>query len=140
MALSGLFSVKPFYNPATFNVRDIAGATSFAALTYLGFDAVTTLAEDVKNPRRNVMLAAVAVCGFTGIFGGLLVYLGQLVWPDYNTLPEHRDGVYRGDRRVGGVWLFQAMAIAASGCQYWRGDDLRRWEPRDCCSAWAGTM
>ena len=34
-------------------------ATSFAALTYLGFDAVTTLAEDVKNPRRNVLLAAV---------------------------------------------------------------------------------
>ena len=83
--VTGLFSIKPFYNPATFNVRDIAGATSFAALTYLGFDAVTTLAEDVKNPRRNVMLAAVGVCAFTGIFGGLLVYLAQLAWPDYNT-------------------------------------------------------
>src|SRR5436853_603087 len=42
--IGGLFSLKPFYDPLTFNVRDIAGATSFAALTYLGFDAVTTLA------------------------------------------------------------------------------------------------
>lgn len=108
--VAGLVSVKPFYNPATFNVRDIAGATSFAALTYLGFDAVTTLAEDVKNPRRNVMLAAVAVCGFTGIFGGLLVYLGQLAWPDYNTFSNIETAFIEVTGRVGGVWLFQAMA------------------------------
>ena len=107
----GLFSVKPFYDPATFNVRDIAGATSFAALTYLGFDAVTTLAEDVKNPRRNVMLAAVFVCAFTGIFGGLLVYLGQLVWPEYNTFSNIETAFIEVTGRVGGLWLFQAMAI-----------------------------
>ena len=106
-----LFSLKPFYDPATFSVRDIAGATSFAALTYLGFDAVTTLAEDVKNPRRNVMLAAVLVCAFTGIFGGLLVYLGQLVWPDYNTYSNIETAFIEVTGRVGGVWLFQAMAI-----------------------------
>lgn len=109
--VSGLFSVKPFYDPATFNVRDIAGATSFAALTYLGFDAVTTLAEDVKNPRRNVMVSAVVVCVFTGIFGGLLVYLGQLAWPDYKTYANIETAFIEVTGRVGGVWLFQAMAI-----------------------------
>ena len=109
--VAGLFSLKPFYNPATFNVRDIAGATSFAALTYLGFDAVTTLAEDVKNPRRNVMLAAVGVCAFTGIFGGLLVYLGQLAWPDYNTFSNIETAFIEVTGRVGGVVLFQAMAF-----------------------------
>ncbi len=108
--VASLFSVKPFYDPATFNVRDIAGATSFAALTYLGFDAVTTLAEDVKNPRRNVMLSAVVVCVFTGIFGGLLVYLGQLAWPDYNTYANIETAFIEVTGRVGGVWLFQAMA------------------------------
>ena len=55
----GLFSTQPFYRPGTFHVRAIASATSFAALTYLGFDAVTTMAEDVKDPRKNVLLAAV---------------------------------------------------------------------------------
>jgi putrescine importer len=108
--VGGLFSIKPFYNPATFNVRDIAGATSFAALTYLGFDAVTTLAEDVKNPRRNVMLAAVLVCAFTGVFGGLLVYLGQLVWPDYNTYSNIETAFIEVTGRVGGVVLFQGLA------------------------------
>lgn len=108
---AGMFSIKPFYTPGTFKVADIAGATSFAALTYLGFDAVTTLAEDVKNPRRSVMLAAVAVCAFTGLFGGLLVYLGQIVWPDYNTYPNIETAFIDVTRRVGGLVLFQAMAM-----------------------------
>jgi putrescine importer len=108
---AGMFSIKPFYTPGTFKVADIAGATSFAALTYLGFDAVTTLAEDVKNPRRSVMLAAVSVCAFTGLFGGLLVYLGQIVWPDYNTYPNIETAFIDVTRRVGGLVLFQAMAV-----------------------------
>jgi amino acid transporter len=83
--MGGLLSVQPSYDRATLSASDVASATSFAALTYLGFDAVTTLAEDVKNPRRNVLLAAVSVCLFTGVFGGLLVYLAHLAWPDYTT-------------------------------------------------------
>ena len=109
--IGGLFSLQPLYNPATFHPGDIASATSFAALTYLGFDAVTTLAEDVKNPRRNVLLAAVFVCLFTGLFGGLLVYLAHLAWPDYNTFPNIETAFIDVTGRVGGPWLFQAMAI-----------------------------
>ena len=94
----GLFSVSPFYRPGTFHVRAIASATSFAALTYLGFDAVTTMAEDVINPRRNVLLAAVSVCIFTGLFGGLLVYLGHLVWPNYTTFTNIDTAFHRRHR------------------------------------------
>src|SRR5450755_730955 len=65
----GLFSTQPFYDPATFSVHRILTATSFAALTYIGFDGVTTLTEDVENPKRNVLLATLFVCLFTGVFG-----------------------------------------------------------------------
>lgn len=108
---SGLFTLRPFYNPRTFHFSSIATATSFAALTYLGFDSVTTLAEDVHNPRRNVLLATVLVCAFTGIFGGLLVYLGQVVWPDYSSFPNIETAFIDVTRRVGGPILFQAMAV-----------------------------
>ena len=40
---------------------------------------MTTLAEDVENPKRNVLLATVLVCVFTGVFGGLLPLVGLLV-------------------------------------------------------------
>jgi amino acid transporter len=109
--IAGLFSTQPFYNPATFNARAIAGATSFAALTYLGFDAVTTLAEEVENPRKNVMLAAVSVCIFTGLFGGLLVYLAHLVWPDYSTYKNIETAFIDVTGRVGGLKLLQATAV-----------------------------
>src|SRR5205814_7381951 len=82
---SGLFSTEPFYNPRTFNFRAIATATSFAALTYIGFDGITTLAEDVKEPKRTVPLAIVIVCLIIGICAGVQVYLAQRVWPDYPT-------------------------------------------------------
>src|SRR5205814_539666 len=67
---SGIFSTVPFYDPKTFNFKVLRGAVPLAALTYIGFDGVTTLAEDVENPKRNVLLATVLVCLFTGVFGG----------------------------------------------------------------------
>lgn len=80
-------------------------ATSFAALTYIGFDGVTTLAEDVINPKRNGMPATVLVCWFTGIAGGLQVHLGQRVWPDYSMFPQLETAFMAVSRRVGGNGL-----------------------------------
>src|SRR5215813_2382331 len=108
---AGLFSTQPFYDPRTFDSHRIWAATSFAALTYIGFDGVTTLAEDVENPKRNVLLATVLVCVFTGLFGGLLVYLAQLVWPDWHTYTNIETAFIEVTGRVGGIVLFQAMAL-----------------------------
>ena len=105
----GLFSTKPFYDPASFNSQRVWTATSFAALTYIGFDGVTTLAEDVKNPKRNVLLATVLVCLFTGVFGGLEVYLGHLVWPNWRSFPNLETAFMDICSRVGGIVLFNAM-------------------------------
>jgi len=107
----GGFSVQPFYDPRTFNPHVIWTATSYAALTYIGFDGVTTLAEDVENPKRNVMLATVSVCLFTGIVGGLEIYLGQRVWPDFRSFPNTETAFMDVTRRVGGPLLFQALGI-----------------------------
>ena len=106
---SGLFSVAPFYAPDTFNTRAIWGATSFAALTYIGFDGITTLSEDVHNPRRNVLLATVLVCVLTGILSGAEVYLGQRIWPNWHTFPNLETAFMDVCQRVGGTFLFEAM-------------------------------
>src|SRR5260370_18331328 len=105
----GPFANQPFYEPRTFNSHRIWMATSFAALTYIGFDGVTTLAEDVENPKRNVLLATVLVCLLTGVFGGLEVYLGQRVWPDWHTFPNLETAFMDICQRVGGALLFNAM-------------------------------
>jgi amino acid transporter len=107
----GLLSTQPFYNPKTFNTHTVWMATSYAALTYIGFDGVTTLTEDVKNPKRNILLATVLVCLFTGLFGGFLAYLGQRVWPDWRTLPNLETAFMDVCQRVGGIPLFHAMGF-----------------------------
>jgi amino acid transporter len=107
----GVFSTQPFYNPATFHASSIAVGTSLAALTYIGFDGITTLAEDALNPRRNVLVATVTVCLFTGVFGGLQIYLAQRVWPDWHTFPNLETAFMDVTQVVGGKLLFQALAF-----------------------------
>ncbi len=109
--VAALFSTKPFYDPATFNWQRIWGATSFAALTYIGFDGITTLAEDATNPKRNILLATVLVCGFTGVFSGFLAYLGSLVWPNWHAFTNLETAFMDVASRVGGPWLFNAMGV-----------------------------
>lgn len=108
---AGLFSLQPIYDPKTFDWTKIRTATSFAALTYIGFDGVTTLAEDVENPKRNVLLAVVLTCVFAGVCSGIEAYLGARVWPDWRSFPEETTAFMDICRRVGGGILFNAMGV-----------------------------
>lgn len=107
----GLVSAAPFYDPKTFSVRAIAAGTALAATTYIGFDGVSILAEEVENPRRNVLLASVLVCVFTGLFAAFQVYLAQRIWPDYRTLANPETAFMDVARVAGGYHLFVGFAI-----------------------------
>ena len=116
---AGLFSLQPLYDPKTFDLHKILKASSFAALTYIGFDGVTTLAEDVENPKRNVLLAVVLTCIFAGVCSGIEAYLGARVWPDWHSFPNFETAFMDICSRVGGKFLFNSMAtiliVAAFG-------------------------
>ena len=104
------FFTRPFYEPDTFHMASIFAGTSVAVLTYIGFDAVSTLSEEVENPRRNILLATVLVCLITGLLSGLEVYAAQLVW---GSKPFPADQVESAfallSRQVGGAILFQII-------------------------------
>jgi amino acid transporter len=108
---SGLVSLTPLYDPSAFHLQTIAGATSFAAFTYIGFDAITTLAEEAKDPRRDVPRATVLTCLFTGLLSILIVYLAQLVWPNYQDFTNLDTAFLDVSRRIGGEGLFGAMVV-----------------------------
>ena len=108
---AGLFSIQPIYDPKTFNAHKILTATSFAALTYVGFDGVTTLAEDVENPKRNVLLAVVLTCVIAGVFSGLEAYLGARVWPNWQSFPNLETAFMDICARAGGLILSWSMAF-----------------------------
>jgi amino acid transporter len=103
--------LQPFYDPATFSPSRVFRGTSIAVLTYIGFDGISTMSEEVENPRRNILLATVGTCLVIGILSALEVYAAQLVWPAHTPFPESMvDTAYVFvARRVGGAFLFHLL-------------------------------
>jgi len=101
----------PFYDPATFSPSLVFRGTSIAVLTYIGFDGISTMSEEVENPRRNILLATVGTCLFIGILSAVEVYCAQLVWPVHTPFPDSMvDTAYVFvAQRVGGVFLFHLL-------------------------------
>jgi amino acid transporter len=106
-----------------------------AVLTYIGFDGISTLSEEARNPRRNILLATVLVCVITGILASVQVYAAQMVWPgtsfpDTDTAISYvagkagtaqafgnvdltsKDAVHSAIAAGGGLWLFGAVNFA----------------------------
>jgi putrescine importer len=73
------YFLRPFFNPQTFTVNRVFHGTSVAVLTYIGFDGISTLSEEVDNPKRNILLATVLVCLITGVLASAEVYGAQLL-------------------------------------------------------------
>jgi putrescine importer len=107
--LSAVALTRPFYDPQTFSRAAVSTGTSIAALTYIGFDSISTLSEEAINPTRNVLRATVLTCLFTGILASVEVYLGQLVWPDFLKYPNVETAYSFIAGRAGGQILFHLV-------------------------------
>lgn len=83
----GAMFLQPFYDPKSWHSAAILGATSVAVLTYMGFDAVSTLAEEAENPRQ-ILPATVLTCLLIGTISLAEVYAAQLVWPIAEKFPN----------------------------------------------------
>jgi len=103
--------LTPFYDPATFSSSRVFQGTSIAVLTYIGFDGISTMSEEVENPRRNIMLATVLTCLVIGILSALEVYVAQLAWPGRVPFPASIvDTAYvHVAQRIGGLFLFHLL-------------------------------
>jgi amino acid transporter len=107
---SGGFSIKPFYQPAHFNWDFIATATTIAALSFLGFDGISTLAEEAKDPRRTIGNATLIALVLLGSIFVLETYLAALVHPDYQSLDPEL-GFFQIGRQVGGQPLYVLLIV-----------------------------
>jgi amino acid transporter len=67
---AGALTMKPVYDPAVFSMATIAGATSIAVLSFLGFDGISTLAEESLGGEGSVARATV---GSLLLVGGLFI-------------------------------------------------------------------
>jgi amino acid transporter len=102
---------RPFYDPATFSLGSVSTGASLAVLTYIGFDGISTLAEETHDPRRNILRATILVCVVTGVLASIQVYTAQLVWPA-STFPDADTAFVHVAGQAGGPWLFHTINFA----------------------------
>ena len=103
--------LTPFYDPSSFSAARLFRGTSIAVLTYIGFDGISTMSEEVENPRRNIMLGTVLTCLFIGILSAVEVYVAQLAWPYRGPFDESIvDTAYvHVAMLIGGKFLFHLL-------------------------------
>ena len=117
---AGVFSFTPMYNPATFESRALLAGISLAAMNYIGFDGLTTLAEDSVNPKRDMVLSTVLVVVITGILSAVELYFLHLVLPDWK-LADPNSSYLDVMRMVGGPVLFTTFLVVMSISQFGSG-------------------
>jgi len=100
------FLTKPFYDPVTFSWKAVWTGTSVAALTYIGFDSISTLSEESINPQRDILRATVLTCLLTGVLAAAEVYVAQLIWPSSDRFPDVNTAYVFVAGRAGGRILF----------------------------------
>ena len=100
------FFLTPFYDPSTFSTHGLLRGTSIAVLTYIGFDGISTLTDEAKDPARSVPRAIVLTCLVTGILASVEVYVAQLVWPRGLAFPDLDTAYVHVSGRMGGPILF----------------------------------
>jgi putrescine importer len=78
---SGFFNVIEFNKP-NMGSSVILGGASVLALSFLGFDSVTTLSEETINPGKTIGRALIIICLAAGGVFVIAAYLFQLAWPN----------------------------------------------------------
>lgn len=75
-----LFSTQPFQFES---LSSLIAATSLAVFSFLGFDAITTLSEETRRPKRDIPRAIYWCIGIGTLTMFMCGYVGMLAIPDW---------------------------------------------------------
>lgn len=101
---AGALTLKPIYDPAVFSFATVAGATSIAVLSFLGFDGISTLAEENKGGASGVGRATLLALLLVGSLFIVQTWVAtDLAQGMHFTSPAA--AFYEIAERAGGKWL-----------------------------------
>ena len=109
---SAAMFLDPLYNPSSFQTGAVLRGTATAVLTYIGFDGISTLTDEARDPQRSVPRAIVITCLITGILASIEVYFAQLAWPRAAAFPDINTAYVYVAGRMGGRLLFAVVNSA----------------------------
>jgi amino acid transporter len=108
---AGRLTLKPVYDPGVFSIATVAGATSIAVLSFLGFDGISTLSEENTGDRASVGRATL----LSLLLVGALFLLQTWIATDLSQGMQFSSpgtAFYEIVRVAGGVWLERITLLA----------------------------
>lgn len=108
---SALLDRAAIFRPETFATGPLLLGAGVSALSYIGFDAISTLAEDTVKPEKNIGFATVLVCLIQAAICVVTVYFAAIVWPDYRNFPQTETAILDIGSRIGGTWMFGFLSF-----------------------------
>lgn len=108
---SGVFDRTAVFRPETFSAGPLLLGAGVGALSYIGFDAISTLAEDTVKPEKDIGFATVLVCLIQAAICVVTVYFAAIVWPDYRSFPQTETAILDIGSRIGGPWMFGFLSF-----------------------------
>jgi amino acid transporter len=108
---AGSLTLKPIYDPHVFSFATVAGATSIAVLSFLGFDGISTLSEESRSGKAAVGRATVLSLLLVGVLFMLQTWIAtDLSLGLHFSSPE--TAFFEITERAGGAWLRLVTIIA----------------------------
>lgn len=106
----------PFFDGDA-DTSKIFGGAAILCLSFLGFDAVSTLSEETHDPRRRVPRAIMLTTLTGGVMFIVISYVGHLAFPDWQSFTDVDSAALDVMKHIGGA-LMAAFFTAAyiSGC------------------------
>ncbi|AFK87265.1 MULTISPECIES: APC family permease [Thermoanaerobacterium] len=108
------FSFKAFYDPQNFSLGLVMSAVSIAVLSFLGFDGISTLAEETVGGKKTVGRATVLALLFAGALFILQTWVASMIWPDYKSFSDLNTAFYDVAKRAGGTWLMLTTSLSTA--------------------------
>ena len=107
-----LLSSRAIVNPDTFDTTAVLNAAAILCVSFVGFDAVTTMAEETKDPDKVMTPAIMGVCVGAGIMFFITAYALNVAWPDAHTMIEDPDvGIYEFYPAIGYGWAADVFFV-----------------------------
>ncbi|WP_031465026.1 APC family permease [Sciscionella sediminilitoris] len=107
---------EPFFGGDT-SLSRILGGAAILCLSFLGFDAISTLAEETREPRRLIPRAIMATTLIGGALFILISYAGSLAFPHWQRFSNVDSASLDVLRHIGGGLLtsfFTAAYVAGA--------------------------
>jgi amino acid transporter len=105
------WTAKPILNPAELDFKALMTAASIAVLSFLGFDAISTLSEEVEGGGRSAGRATLAVLFLVAGFFMVQTFVAGNLQPDWHALEADPDnGFYNIAALAGGKFLYNLCA------------------------------